>query len=92
LGFTVAKKKVPLQGVQEKIGLFGREERVGFYNTFAPVNSELSENYEVSLAQDKQELLAIRGENFIGFQFHPESILTKNGDAILKEAIAYLLG
>ncbi|MBT7152775.1 MAG: anthranilate synthase component II, partial [Deltaproteobacteria bacterium] len=31
-------------------------------------------------------------ENFIGFQFHPESILTKNGDAILKEAIAYLLG
>jgi len=92
LGFPVARKKVPLQGVQEKIQLFGREERVGFYNTFVPMNSDLSKAYEVSLAQDNQEMLAIRGDFFIGFQFHPESILTKNGDAILKESIAYLLG
>ncbi len=91
LGFPVARKKVPLQGVQEKIQLFGREERVGFYNTFVPMNSDLSQAYEVSLAQDNQEMLAIRGDFFIGFQFHPESILTKNGDAILKESIAYLL-
>ncbi|MFH2129350.1 MAG: anthranilate synthase family protein [bacterium] len=91
LGFTVARKKVPLQGVQEKIRLFGREERVGFYNTFVPINSDLSRNYDISLAEDKQEMLAIRGDFFIGFQFHPESILTKNGDSILKESIAYLL-
>lgn len=92
LGYTVARKKIPLQGVQEKIELFGREERVGFYNTFVPLNRELSEKHEKSLAQDQQEILAIRGDFFVGFQFHPESILTKNGDAILKEAIAYLLG
>ncbi|NQU64868.1 MAG: chorismate-binding protein [SAR324 cluster bacterium] len=91
LGYTIARKKVPLQGVQEKIRLFGREERVGFYNTFVPLNSDLSENHEKSLAMDQQEMLAIRGDFFVGFQFHPESILTKNGDAILKEAIAYLL-
>ncbi len=91
LGFTVVKKKIPHQGVQEKIDLFGREERVGFYNTFVPANSDLSKNYEVSLAPDNHEMMAIRGDHFIGFQFHPESILTKNGDAILKESIAYLL-
>ena len=92
LGFPLVHKKVPHQGVQEKIDLFGREERVGFYNTFVPASISLAGNYDISLGPDNQEILAIRGDHFIGFQFHPESILTKNGDAILKESIAYLLG
>lgn len=91
LGFELVKKKTPHQGVQEKVDLFGREERVGFYNTFIPDMGNSTNEYEISLMPDSREILAIRGEHFIGYQFHPESILTKNGDAILKESIAYLL-
>lgn len=91
LGFELARKTVPHQGVQEKIDLFGRSERVGFYNTFVPVLGNASPPFDVSTAKDNREIMAIRSDHFIGFQFHPESILTKNGDAILKESIAHLL-
>jgi 2-amino-4-deoxychorismate synthase len=72
--------------------LFGREERVGFYNTFTGKIRRPYPDLELMVADHSDELLAVRGEFFIGFQFHPESILTKNGDAILKEAVEYLLG
>lgn len=92
LGLPIDRKAVPHQGVQEKISLFGREERVGFYNTFVPQAVEKNPNYEFSVREGTKEMLAIRGDSFIGYQFHPESILTKNGDSILKESIAYLIG
>lgn len=92
LGFPLEKKDVPHQGVQEKIMLFGREERVGFYNTFVPKVRKEYPDYILSVNPGSEELLAIRGEHFIGYQFHPESILTKNGDSIFKESVAYLLG
>ncbi|MCP4755416.1 MAG: aminodeoxychorismate/anthranilate synthase component II [Proteobacteria bacterium] len=91
LGYAVEKKREPYQGVQKKIELFGSEERVGFYNTFVPKLPQSVGDFEVSVEPSTDELVAIRGKNFIGYQFHPESILTKNGDRILKESILYLL-
>jgi 2-amino-4-deoxychorismate synthase len=91
LGFDVPRKDIPHQGVQEKINLFGEEEIVGFYNTFVPKVSELSKQYEISFVPEKDELVAIKGEYFVGFQFHPESILTKNGYTILKESLQHIL-
>lgn len=35
LGLELVRKPSPAQGVQHEIDLFGRRERVGFYNTFA---------------------------------------------------------
>jgi len=91
LGFEVPRKKIPHQGVQEKINYFGEEEIVGFYNTFVPRVSDLSKSYDISFGKEKDEQVAIRSDHFIGFQFHPESILTKNGYTILKESLQYIL-
>jgi 2-amino-4-deoxychorismate synthase len=34
---------------------------------------------------------ALRGPNFAGVQFHPESVLTLNGSAIVAELLAAVL-
>jgi phenazine biosynthesis protein phzE len=91
LGFTVLRKKIPLQGVQKKIDLFGKEEIVGFYNTFVARHPENPGDLQISSERETNEINAIQSRNFIGFQFHPESILTKNGYTILKDCIQSLL-
>ena len=91
LGYAIEKKTIPYQGVQKKITLFGAEERVGFYNTFVPKPSIILNDVELSVDAADKEIVAIRGRDFMGFQFHPESILTKNGDRILMDSILYLL-
>jgi phenazine biosynthesis protein phzE len=91
LGLTVARKQSPFQGSQIRIDLFGRPEWVGFYNTFVPLSGPAAEDFETSVIPELKEVVAIRGEHFAGFQFHPESILTRNGIPILREAIQHLL-
>ncbi len=92
LGFEVIRKETPFQGSQVQIDLFGRNELVGFYNTFVPIQTTTLPAMETSLLSTTQELIAIRHKHFIGYQFHPESILTQNGYTILRESIAFLLG
>lgn len=46
---------------------------------------------EMAILPELDELVAIRGEHYVGFQVHPESLLTKNGYTILQEAVLYLL-
>ncbi len=91
LGFPVKRKRTPFQGSQVRINLFGQEEWVGFYNTFAPQLGLMSEEYEIAVIPELEEVIAIRGDRFAGFQFHPESILTRNGVPLLKETIDRLL-
>jgi phenazine biosynthesis protein phzE len=91
LGYPVQKKDKPLQGSQLEIDLFGDREKVGFYNTFAAWRTPGESRYECATLGESYELAAIKGETFIGFQFHPESILTKNGFVILQQALAHLL-
>ncbi len=92
LGFSVERKKNPLQGTQMRINLFDQEEEVGFYNTFAPKLTSQHVDFECAILPEDNELVAIRGSHFVGYQFHPESILTKNGYSIIKDTIEYLLG
>jgi len=73
-----------------EINLFGIREKVGFYNTFAAWQPAASP-YELATLDGLEELAAIRSENFIGYQFHPESILTKNGQTILCRSIEHLM-
>jgi 2-amino-4-deoxychorismate synthase len=91
LGFDVQRKVTPLQGSQVRINLFGVEEMVGFYNTFAPRVSSIQGDFEIATIPELNEVIAIRGGNFAGFQFHPESILTRNGVRILKDTVDHLL-
>ncbi len=90
LGYPVRRKEKPLQGSQVEINLFGIREKVGFYNTFAAWQPAASP-YELATLDGLEELAAIRSENFIGYQFHPESILTKNGQTILCRSIEHLM-
>jgi len=92
LGFEVRRKARPLQGSQLRVSLFGREELVGFYNTFAPRVSDILPELEKAILPELGELIGVRSSHFIGYQFHPESLLTKNGYTILQETVRHLLG
>ncbi|WP_420782761.1 anthranilate synthase family protein [Streptomyces sp. LPB2020-019-1HS] len=92
LGLDIVRKQVPYQGAQTTIDLFGRPETVGFYNSFtARCDDEAARELaahgiEVSRSADG-EVHALRGPGFAGVQFHPESVLTLNGTAIVRELL-----
>ncbi len=92
LGYDVRRKAQPMQGIQLRINLFGRDELVGFYNTFAPQAPAKHLGMDVAIVPELNELVGIRAAHFVGYQFHPESLLTKNGYTILQETVRYLLG
>ncbi|WP_228994099.1 anthranilate synthase family protein [Streptomyces sp. DH8] len=96
LGLEIVRKAVPYQGAQTRIELFGRPETVGFYNSFtgrcdASAAAELAAHgIEVSRDERSGELHALRGPGFASVQFHPESVLTVRGSAIVAELLAGL--
>ncbi|MFI5961654.1 anthranilate synthase family protein [Streptomyces asoensis] len=102
LGLDIVRKEVPYQGAQTVVDLFGREETVGFYNSFvARCDDEAARELaahgvEVSRAPNG-EVHALRGPGragggpanaIAGVQFHPESVLTLNGPAVVRELMA----
>ncbi|WP_217143178.1 anthranilate synthase family protein [Streptomyces sp. AC627_RSS907] len=97
LGLDIVRKEVPYQGAQTEIDLFGRRETVGFYNSFtARCDDEAARELaahgiEVSRAANG-EVHALRGPRIAGVQFHPESVLTLNGAAIVRELAGQLRG
>ncbi|MCQ4081560.1 chorismate-binding protein [Streptomyces sp. RB6PN25] len=94
LGLDIVRKDVPFQGAQERIDLFGRPETVGFYNTFTARCDEATVRelgmHGIELSRDpvSGDVHAMRGPHFAGVQFHPESVLTINGTAIVAELLA----
>ncbi|MFI7317466.1 anthranilate synthase family protein [Streptomyces venezuelae] len=97
LGLEIVRKEVPYQGAQTDIGLFGRTETVGFYNSFvARCDDEAAvelaaHGIEVSRDAATGEVHAVRGDAFAGVQFHPESVLTLRGAGIVRELLGQLL-
>ncbi|MCP3755159.1 anthranilate synthase family protein [Streptomyces sp. TBY4] len=97
LGFGLRRREQPNQGVQREIDLFGRRERVGFYNTFAAQSAsdtvEVSGVGTVQVCREAEtgEVHALRGPGFRSMQFHAESVLTEDGVRIVAEALAGLL-
>ncbi|MER7395015.1 anthranilate synthase family protein [Streptomyces sp. NPDC000151] len=93
LGFRLRRRDVPNQGVQKEIDLFGRAERVGFYNTFAAVSHEDRVEVDgvgtVEVSRDRAtgEVHALRGPHFASMQFHAESVFTQDGPRIVAQAV-----
>ncbi|MFG2587360.1 anthranilate synthase family protein [Streptomyces sp. NPDC048438] len=96
LGLEITRKAVPYQGAQTRIDLFGRPETVGFYNSFTALCDEAAatelsaHGIEASRDTASGELHALRGRGFASVQFHPESVLTLRGAAIVTGLLAAL--
>ncbi|WP_069885393.1 anthranilate synthase family protein [Streptomyces luteocolor] len=99
LGLTLVRKDIPHQGVQRTIDLFGQSEDVYFYNTFTAVSpadawpGPRSRPGPVRVCRDPRtgEVHALRGEGFASVQFHPASVMTRNGTAILERLVSSVL-
>ncbi|QES54331.1 phenazine-specific anthranilate synthase component I [Streptomyces venezuelae] len=96
LGLPLVRKAEPAQGAQMRIGLFGAEEVVGFYNTYtarcddALASRLAATGVEVSRDPATGEVHALRSPagGFAGLQFHPESVLTLRGAELLHGLLA----
>ena len=96
LGLPLHRRDAPYQGVARDIDMFGSARRVGFYSSFtavSPVNFLDTPHGPVELARDPagQTVHALRGNGFAGVQFHPESVLSRDGMAVLADLLPPLL-
>jgi phenazine biosynthesis protein phzE len=94
LGIPLAYKDIVFQGTQSSIEIEGRQERVGFYNTFVARLGEDGPPEGVRVEADPAtgDVHLVSGQGFRGVQFHAESILTENGFALLRQLLLELLG
>ena len=96
LGLVIAPLAQPYQGTQRRVAAFGRDVRVGFYNTFtarAPRGAAPSgvEVWTAGLTEDDDEIVALRGDRWASVQFHLESVLSPDGVDLLADLAAALL-
>lgn len=92
LGLDLVFKDIVFQGTQSRLDVLGREETVGFYNTFVAHEPAAGLPDQVRVQTDvKGDVHLIAGPSFRGIQFHAESILTQRGDAILRDLACELL-
>ncbi|AXG81624.1 anthranilate synthase family protein [Streptomyces paludis] len=94
LGLELRRLDAPNQGVRRTVDLFGVPEQVYFYNTFAAYGGETPQTLvrlpgPVEIARDPVtgEVHALRGPGFTSAQFHPESVMTRHGAAILESLV-----
>jgi phenazine biosynthesis protein phzE len=97
LGIPLAYKDIVFQGTQSRVDLGpvlgdGREERVGFYNTFVGrTEGPAPEGVVVAGDRVTGDVHMVAGRHFRGVQFHAESILTENGFTLLRDLVLDLL-
>ena len=101
LGLRIERLAEPAQGLQRSIPLYGRAERVGFYNTFVAVSDPASvpevplpdTGEPVHLLRDPRTgaVHAMRTLRSRSIQFHVESVLTEHGSAILQRMLTEIL-
>nr|WP_062341482.1 chorismate-binding protein [Herbidospora sakaeratensis] len=89
LGLDITRNPFPNQGVQRTIPFFGRMEQAGFYNTFA-ARCNADALGDITVSREGDEVHALMGPGFASVQFHPASVLTRNGVEILADLLTTL--
>jgi 2-amino-4-deoxychorismate synthase len=92
LGLDLAYKDIVFQGTQSRVDLGGRDENVGFYNTFvARPSGPLPEGVTVAADPRTRDVHLVTGPHYRGIQFHAESILTEHGYELIHDLVLDLL-
>ena len=92
LGLDLAYKDIVFQGTQSRVDFGGREENVGFYNTFVARASEtLPDGVGVAADPRSRDVHLLTGPHYRGIQFHAESILTEHGYELIHDLVLDLL-
>jgi phenazine biosynthesis protein phzE len=94
LDIPLEYKDIVFQGTQSPIGVKGRTERVGFYNTFVGRVAD-GDVLPAGVSVDKEsatgDINVLTGPHYRGIQFHAESILTEHGFDLVHELVGDLL-
>ncbi|MET8835618.1 chorismate-binding protein [Micromonospora sp. NPDC004540] len=96
LGLPLHRRDAPYQGLPRDVPVFGATRRVGFYSSFtarADADRVATGHGPVELSRDPADgaVHALRGPGFAGVQFHPESVLSRDGMAVLADLLGHLL-
>ncbi|SDT60616.1 anthranilate synthase family protein [Actinoplanes derwentensis] len=96
LGLALVRRDSPYQGLAREVNLFGTVRRVGFYSSFSatattPAVDTPHGPAEVAVDPADHTVHALRGRGFAGVQFHPESVLSRDGVDVLRELLPPLL-
>ncbi|MEU0333856.1 anthranilate synthase family protein [Streptomyces sp. NPDC006193] len=93
LGLSLVRLPQPRQGARMNVRLWGRDRRVGFYNSF----TARSDTDRCALPgpdatarvwrRDGPDVIALDGPGLATVQFHAESLLTEDGPQILRELV-----
>jgi phenazine biosynthesis protein phzE len=94
LGLPLVYKDIVFQGTQTRVDVMGREELVGFYNTFVArldATAPLPPGVRVDRDPVSGDIHHLSGPHYRGVQFHAESILTEHGADLVRDLMVALL-
>jgi len=93
LGLDLGFKDIVFQGTQSRLRVLGREQVVGFYNTFVArvPASGLPPGVTAETDPDTGDIHLLAGPHYRSVQFHAESVLSRQGYDTVSELVAALL-